>query len=135
MGGACGGVTANQRGRRFHAEERSDDQLKELANSELTVDDVPGPDDELWIMEFALTFDGYEHYGGFEACADACNAAGRRYFTEGPLPGSLTELRACLFFEQRRWHHYGDSPDAETRRYMAALLDGIRGHVARGDLE
>jgi hypothetical protein len=110
------------------------DELRQLGNSDLTPDQVPASDDEFAIMKFALTFDGYRHHGSFEACADACNAAGRRYFADGRLPATLSELRACLFFEQRRWHHYGDSPDAEARGYMGALLDAIRDHVARADL-
>ena len=43
---------------------------------------------------------------------------------------SLTDLRVCLFFEQRRWHHFGSHPDDEAMAYIRELLDRIRAHVA-----
>jgi hypothetical protein len=109
--------------------------LKLLANSELRLDRIPKASDDRSVVEFALTFDGYSYYGGFAACADICNAAGRNYFADGSLPRSLSDLRACLFFEQRRWHHYGEAPDAEARRYIGALLDAIRDRIAKGALD
>jgi hypothetical protein len=109
-------------------------ELKLLANSELRLDLIPEVDDDRSLVEFALTFDGYSHYGGFEACADICNADGRSYFADGSLPRSMSELRACLFFEQRRWHHCGEAPDAEAKRYMGVLLDAIRDRIAKGDI-
>jgi len=61
-----------------------------------------------------------------DQCARIANAAADRYSQEGELPESLDELRTCLFFEQRRWHHFGATPDGEAQRYFAALLEAIR---------
>jgi len=61
-----------------------------------------------------------------DQCAHIANAAAHRYSQEGELPDSLDELRTCLFFEQRRWHHFGATPDGEAQRYFAALLQAIR---------
>jgi hypothetical protein len=46
------------------------------------------------IERLALTFDGYNYWGGQKACAVVGDA--RRQ-------GTLTGLRTCLFLEQRRW--------------------------------
>src|SRR5262245_4737602 len=79
--------------------------VREITNQALTLADIPGPDaDWTTIGEFALTFSGYKAWGSFERCAEIANA---------PRHESLTDLRTCLFFEQRRWHHYGDEPDPE----------------------
>ena len=79
--------------------------MREIANRDLSLDDVP-PFNADWdqIGEFALSFNGYIECGSFERCAEVAN--NRRNDT-------LTELRACLFFEQRRWRHFGYEPDAE----------------------
>jgi hypothetical protein len=75
------------------------------------------------IGAFALTFDGYWHWGSFEACAEVANA--RR-------GGPLAELRICLFFEQRRWRHFGDEPDARAMAYIRGIISSIRARVASG---
>lgn len=87
--------------------------------------DIPNPDAS-WreIAEFALTFNGYEVWGSFEKCAEIANAKRQ---------DSLTDLRTCLFFEQRRWRHFGEDPDGEAMAYIRALVEKIRRRVsARG---
>ncbi len=80
--------------------------LKPIPNSDLTVDIVPVTHADWYdISMFALQFDGYKDCGSFESCAAIANA-GR--------DNTLTELRTCLFFEQRRWRHLGESPDAAS---------------------
>jgi hypothetical protein len=71
---------------------------------------------------FALTFDGYGHYGSEAKCAEVANARRERYSRRKPL----SELRACLFYEQRRWRHFGYAPDCEAMRYIRLLLENIR---------
>lgn len=87
-----------------------------ISNAELRAEDIPAPEAD-WseIGTFALTFHGYEACGSFEECARVANAA---------RPSTLSELRTCPFFEQRRWRHLGDEPDDES-------LDSIRGLVER----
>ena len=71
-----------------------------------TLSDIPVPDADInEIGCFALTFDGYEHWGAFEKCAEVANAERQN---------TLTDLRTCLFFEQRRWRHSGYGPDEEA---------------------
>ncbi len=76
------------------------------------------------LMRFALTFDGYEHCGSFEACAEVANS--RKHST-------LSDLRTCLYFEQRRWHHFGDTPDDAALAYWRELIGKIRAKVQAGE--
>jgi hypothetical protein len=104
----------------------------EIPNDELRAEGIPAID-ALWpeIFTFALTFDGYVALGGNGPCADLANGTEQQYLRTGSLPPDLdlTQLRSCLFFEQRRWHHFGDTPHDEARRYFGALLDAIRERV------
>jgi hypothetical protein len=106
-----------------------------IASSDLSEGDVPSPDAG-WreIGKYALSFDGYEAWGSFEKCAEVANRLLDAYLSDGALPDSLDELRTCLFFEQRRWRHYGYDPDEEAMRYIGALLDGIREKVLAGEI-
>lgn len=65
-----------------------------IPNRELLAEKLP-PADANWdaIQRFALTFDGYKRWGSAEKCAEIANA--QRH-------GTMTELRTCLFYEQRR---------------------------------
>ena len=46
--------------------------------------------------------------------------------SDGTLPDDLDELRAALFFEQRRYHHFGEGPDGSDLDYIEALVGAIR---------
>ena len=105
----------------------------QISNRDLTEQDLPPPEAQRWqIWEFALTFDGYDHWGSFDRCAEIGNRSAASYAQQQALPESLTELRTCLFFEQRRWHHFGDDPDDDSMRYIWALIESIRSKVDGG---
>ncbi|MFM7815913.1 MAG: hypothetical protein ACKPGI_02980 [Verrucomicrobiota bacterium] len=97
-----------------------------IPNETLRPEDIPGPGAE-WpdLAAFALTFDGYGVWDSFERCAEIANE--RRGET-------LTELRTCLFFEQRRWRHFGEDPDEETMDYLRKVVDRIRQRVVSGNI-
>ena len=82
-------------------------------------------DDADWheIAVFGHTFDGYKFWGSFEKCAQIAN---RR------APTNLVEARTCLFFEHRRWRHFGECPDAQAREYVRWLVEQIHGYVRGG---
>ncbi len=96
-----------------------------IPTSELTLSTIPGPGAP-WpdVGEFALSFNGYEHCGEQERCAEIAN---RR------APTDLAELRTCLFFEQRRYRHFGYEPTGDARIYILSLLERIRAAVINGD--
>ena len=98
-----------------------------VPNRLLTVAQIPASDAS-WeeIVPFCHTFDGDFEWGSRTKCAEVANA--RRY-------NMLTELRTCLFFEQRRWNHYGKRPDGEAMNYVHSLIDAIRKMVAEGHIE
>jgi hypothetical protein len=107
----------------------------EIANADLTEHDVPSSKAD-WhqIGKFALSFDGYSHWGSFGECAEIGNRWAKAYAEGQTLPDSLTDLRTCLFFEQRRWRHYGWDPDEEAMHYIRALVEAIRRKVAVGEV-
>ncbi len=98
---------------------------QDVANSELTPADIPSFK-ETWarIEPFALTFDGFKYWGSVEKCAEVAQA--RR-------PGSLTELRTCLFYEARRWKLADKTPDVASMKFIRALVYAIREKVDCGD--
>ena len=98
-----------------------------VRDEDLTQADLPPPDaDEDEIQAFALTTNGYRGLGSFEACAQLAGAALGRWRADGSLPVTLADLRCCLFFEQRRWRHYGYSFNDEALAYTRALIDAMR---------
>ena len=108
--------------------------LKHVPNEDLSVHDVPSLDprrpwenlQEVWT--FALMFDGYR-FGGFGRVSDIANAANEEYFRSGQLPSDLTDLRLCLYFEQRRYRHMGFSPEGSILLYLSRVLEATRERV------
>jgi hypothetical protein len=99
----------------------------ELTNAELREDLLPSPEAS-WhdIQRFALTFDAYGHWGSLQRCAEIANSRDHR---------NLTHLRTCLFFEQRRWRHFGEAPKGTDLRYMQDLVERIREKVQGQDID
>jgi hypothetical protein len=97
-------------------------RARRRANAALTLSDVPDPGAP-WevIWEFALSYGGYEKAGSLPACAEIANS--RRNET-------LDDLRTCLFFEQRRWRHFGEEPDGEDLEYIRELVKQIRDRIS-----
>ena len=107
-----------------------------IANADLTENDLPVPYAS-WsiISRFALSFNGYEYWGSFDKCSEVVNKSAKIYRETEALAGSLTELRTCLFFEQRRWRHYGEQPSEQAMSYIHALIEGMREKVRARELE
>jgi hypothetical protein len=106
--------------------------VPELGSGDLTLDGIPSPADDYWggIDTFALSFDGYAYCGSAERCGEIANATKEKYRQTRVLPEALDDLRACLFFEQRRWRHMGQMPDQVSLQYIRALVRAIRASVA-----
>src|ERR1700694_1612985 len=59
------------------------------------------------VWEFALSYDGYALW---QDVGSHANRVAARWVERGDLPRNLDSLRACLFFEQRRYRHFGTDP-------------------------
>jgi hypothetical protein len=91
----------------------------------LTRDDVPDPRADFEdIVTFAYGFDGYARFG-LEACGELANRTLDTFLRERRLPDDLDELRACLYFEARRWIVLQAEPDTRARLYVGALLEHL----------
>lgn len=97
--------------------------FKTISNKSLTLQSIPLPESSWYeISDFALTFRGYD----LPNCAELANSRSAK---------TLTELRASLFFEQRRYHHFGYDPLDEDLEYIRCLVKRIRSKVLEKDFE
>lgn len=85
-------------------------------------DDAPWPD----IWRFALTYNAYDRHDGTDAVAHQGNQSLEKWRTKRALPDDLQTARTALFFEQRRFHHFGSAPSGDHGVYIRALVGRIR---------
>jgi len=103
----------------------------EVPNEHLKATAIPSVTDS-WptIENFALTLDGYQAIGESECDQLANRVKGEFARSAASLQSlSLTELRACLFFERRRFRHFGEEPQGEDRAFINALLEAIQNRL------
>ncbi len=94
-----------------------------ISNKSLRVKTIPSPEANYFdISEFALTFEGYD----LPNCTELANS--RSAVT-------LSELRAVLFFEQRRYRHFGYHPTGEDLEYIRSIVFKIREKIESGELK
>lgn len=107
-----------------------------VLDDDLTPRQVPKPGTG-WqqVSTFALTFDGYAYRG--HGLGSWANEHVRAFSRDGTLDRdlSLRDLRALLFYEQRRFHHFGTAPAPDDEPYTCALLIGICDAVVRRQAE
>lgn len=91
---------------------------KTISTEKLELKDLPTREAR-WknMAAFALTFDPGEigEYG--QEGADLNNASSK---------STLSELRAHLYIEQRRWNHFGQEPDESTMKKLRNIIGIIR---------
>lgn len=99
---------------------------REIPTDHLAENDLPPPNAD-WeaIAPLALSFNGYAYS---EKCGELANAMAAAFARDHRFSGalSLDDLRACLFFEQRRWRHFGEIPDEHAMAYIHRLIEAIR---------
>ena len=95
-------------------------------SGEVRGEDLP-PTDAEWsdYARFAVTFAPTSK----DDASELANWALARWRRTGEVPRTLEELRACLWFEYRRWRFRDRVADPETMRYCAALVRQIRSLV------
>lgn len=99
----------------------------EIESSKLTLDLIPDQDAG-WeeIFDFALTFDGYKHYGSFKNLERIVDKISH---------DTLDELRACLFLKQRVWHGQDEIPEGKYLDEFKLLVEAIREKVAEREIQ
>lgn len=104
----------------------------QISNRDLREENIPKPFDKytMEVQEFALTFNGYKYSGSSDGCAELADRSAEDYHARRLLPEGLSELRACLFFEQRRWRYVQEDSTGEELEYVKALVEAIRGIIA-----
>lgn len=112
--------------------------MPDISNEDLLLSDIPSHDDEnIWLSlwrDFALTFDGYD-YASRSGMGDLLNFAEPVYsffVNHKTLPAELTlsELRACLFMNQRMWRGSDEGRlNLDAKAFIISLLEEIRGKV------
>ena len=104
--------------------------FEEIPNERLTEIDLPSPNASWDDITFLTgTYNGYARFDSFDRCADIANKAKCEFQKSRVLPSSLDDLRTCLFFEGRRWRHFGRDPDEITMVYIHALIEAMRKKV------
>ena len=109
--------------------------MNKIPNSQLIENDIPHHNAS-WkkIEPFAVTFDGYKHWGSFKRCREVAEEGVKLYRGQMQLTQSLTDLRTCLFFESRRWKHYEKTPSKKGMEYVHILVEAIRVRVAAKEI-
>ena len=104
--------------------------MNKIPNSQLIEKDIPS-NKATWrkVLPFALTFNGYEHWGTFKKCREVAHQGVTLYKSKQQLTLSLTDLRTCLFFEAMRWKHLEKEPTKQGLDYVHALSEAIRARV------
>jgi hypothetical protein len=105
-------------------------------NGSLRPSDIPGPNAG-WgeIGWFALRFNGYETIGR-DAVGKLANESVEYHQAHGGIDPhfDLIQLRGCLFFEQRRYRHFGHDPDDDRKGVSGKvihLLTPLRSHQSQ----
>lgn len=74
--------------------------------------------------EFAHLIDGYAIMG--DALGTLANEHLQAAERQGVWCGTSRELWLCLFFEHRRWRHFGELPSGNDLKILDDLCDALR---------
>lgn len=94
----------------------------EIHYTDLRIDQIPPINsDYSTIAGFALSFGGYSRIKDIALFANKIVAV---FQNDQAIISklTLTELRACLFYEQRRYRHFGEDPEGGDREYINYLV-------------
>ncbi len=102
----------------------------QVPHEDLTVAMLPHPRDPFdAVVRFAYGFDGYARFGT-RLCGEMANRALSHTIETGRVPEwlahDLDRLRACVWFEARRWIVLEREPDTRSLLYLRLLIDAIR---------
>jgi hypothetical protein len=99
------------------------------------------PDDPDWddLQGLALSINGYDlsETLGLGDFGELANTLAETYQSTGKWEGTSIELWICLFFEQRRWRHYGYSPEDDEGAWsgILALYAALKAQLQNADAD
>lgn len=118
-------------------DEATAEVVEPIAHEDLAPADLPhprAPFDE--VVRFAHTFDGYAALG-MELCGEMANRGLSQWTRSGEVPGwlagDLERLRACLYFEARRWIVLEREPDTRSLMYVHDLVRAVEDRLLERD--
>lgn len=80
------------------------------------------PEDWNEIQALAQSFDGHAEIGAFEDCAVVAAGVRAAFYDTGKVEGTVTEVRAALYFLQRAQRHMGWPPTEHEMAYPRAIV-------------
>lgn len=80
-------------------------------------------------FRFAYLIDGYQIAGSFEALSDLATATGKAAGAAGMWFGDAATLWLTLFFEHRRYRHFGTPPTGDTELWLDELCQTLRNQL------
>jgi len=79
----------------------------------ITINDLPDPDNSRAVFAFAMSFNGYEHFGSFSASLQVAKQRTR---------ATLTDVRNELFVLARASRHVGNDDFLDLYRELVPVL-------------
>jgi hypothetical protein len=80
-------------------------------------------------FRFAYLIDGYAVTGSFEALSALATATGKAAGAAGMWFGDAATLWLTLFFEHRRYRHFGEPPTGDTELWLDELCQTLRNQL------
>jgi hypothetical protein len=109
-----------------------------IPNCELSLVHLPGEHSPVteWHL-FAAGFNGYGFCGDFESTAALSEKILKAFQLDAASLSqfSLSELRANLFFEHRRFVNFGRDPDADEFRLWVATVKEMERRIRNHELD
>ena len=90
--------------------------MNQIQNSEITTESLPSASDRNAVFAFAISFNGYEHFGSFQAAAESARSRNR---------SSLIEPRNELFMSARASRHCNDDEFLNVYKELLPLFKVI----------
>lgn len=84
--------------------------------SQITVSDLPNPDNSRAVFAFAMSFNGYEHFGSFSASMHVAKQRTR---------ATLIDVRNELFASARASRHMGNEDFLDLYRELLPVLQEL----------
>lgn len=104
-------------------------EYEEVRTEKLGLEHFPefdAPWDHIWLFAKASL-----RFVDQSIAGDLANQVSSHYHKTGKYPTDLHTLRVCLFFEWRRYRHFGHHPDGDSEKYVRGIVQAMRNLFTR----